>query len=241
MHPQSAVATNALGNFYLRQNDYAKGAELFRKVTELAPEGYAGYVNLGVAYTHLHRYPEALDSLKKSLLLRPTYAAYVNIGTVYWNQHDYGQAAANYQEALKINDNQYVTWGNLGEARYYSGAKNEAMTAYRKAADLAAEELKVNPHDTDVLGDLANYYSMMGQRKESLGYLEQAFRYGRNDKQVLAVAAMVHNQFGETGLALEWLSKAVQAGYPRDDLRTVPAFISLSSNPRFQELMTKPQ
>jgi tetratricopeptide (TPR) repeat protein len=241
LHPQSAIATNALGNFYLRQNDYAKGAELFRKVTELAPEGYAGYVNLGVAYTHLHRYPEALDSLKKSLLLRPTYAAYVNIGTVYWNQHDYGQAAANYEQALKINDKQYVTWGNLGEARYYSGAKNEAMPAYKKAADLAAEELKVNPHDTDVLGDMANYYSMMGQKKEALDYLEQALQYGRNDKQVLAVAAMVHNQFGETGLALEWLSKAVQAGYPRDDLRTVPAFISLSSNPRFQELMAKPQ
>jgi eukaryotic-like serine/threonine-protein kinase len=241
MHPQSAVATNALGNFYLRQNDYAKGAELFRKVTELAPEGYAGYVNLGVAYTNLHRYPEALESLRKSLLLRPTYAAYVNIGTVYWNQHDYNQAATNYEQALKINDKQYVTWGNLGEARYYSGAKNEAMPAYKKASDLAAEELKVNPHDTDVLGDLANYYSMMGQKKESLDYLEQALQYGRNDKQVLAVAAMVHNQLGETGLALEWLSKAVQAGYPRDDLRTVPAFISLSSNPRFQELMAKPQ
>jgi serine/threonine-protein kinase len=241
MHPQSAVATNAVGNFYLRQNDYAKGAELFKRVTELAPEGYAGYVNLGVAYTNLHRYPESLDSLRKSLLLRPTYAAYVNIGTVYWNQHDYGQAATNYEQALKINDKQYVTWGNLGEARYYAGAKSEAMPAYRKAAELAAEELKVNPHDTDVLGDLANYYSMMGQKKESLDYLEQALQYGRNDKQVLAVAAMVHNQLGETGLALEWLSKAVQAGYPRDDLRTVPAFISLSSNPRFQELMTKPQ
>src|SRR6185369_9046189 len=166
------------------------------------------------AYTKLHRYPEALDSLKKSLMLRPSYAAYVNIGTVYWNQHDFKQAAAYSEQALKLNDRQYVTWGNLGEARYYSGAKSEAMPAYRKAAELAADELKVNPHDTDVLGDLANYYAMLGDRKPALDYLEQALQYGRNDKQVLATAALVHSQLGETGPALEWLGKAVQAGYP---------------------------
>ena len=241
LHPQSWIAANSLGNFYLRQNDYEKAAKLFQRVTELAPEGYAGYVNLGVAYTKLHRYAEALDTLKKSLSLRPSYAAYVNIGTVYWNQHDFKQAAAYSEEALKLNDKQYVTWGNLGEARYYSGAKSEAMPAYRKAAELAAEELKVNPHDTDVLGDLANYHAMLGDRKPALDYLEQALQYGRNDKQVLATAALVHSQLGETGPALEWLGKAVQAGYPKEDLTTVPGFETLSKTPRFQELLAQAQ
>jgi tetratricopeptide (TPR) repeat protein/tRNA A-37 threonylcarbamoyl transferase component Bud32 len=241
IHPQSAVATNALGNFYLRQNDYAKAVELYRRVTDLAPEGYAGYVNLGVAYIKLHRDQEALEALNKSLVLRPTYAAYVNIGTVYWNRRDYTQASANYEQALKINDKQYVTWGNLGESRYYSGARAEAMPAYRKAAELAAEELKVNPHDTDVLGDLANYYSMMGQKKESLGYLEQALQYGRNDKEVLIVAALVHNQLGDTGLALEWMNKAMQAGYPIRTLEAQPAVQNLARDPRFQELIARQQ
>ena len=38
-----------------------------------------------------------------------------------------------------------MTWGNLGAALYYGGKKDEAMQAYRKAAELAGEELQVNP------------------------------------------------------------------------------------------------
>jgi hypothetical protein len=78
---------------------------------------------------------------------------------------------------------------------------------------------------------------MLGEREASLRYLEQALQYGRNDKQVLAVAAFVNNQLGETGLALEWLNKALQAGYPVETVRTQPGFSNLSTNPRFQELV----
>jgi len=237
LHPQSWIAVNSLGNFYLRQNENAKATEQFKRVTELAPEGYAGYVNLGAALNHQHRYDEAIAALKKSIGLRPTYAAYVNIGTAHFDLHQFKEAAAMDQEALKLTPNQYVTWGNLGEALYYSGAKNESQPAYRKAVELAKEELKVNPKDTDVLGDLANYHSMLGEREASLRYLEQALQYGRNDKQVLAVAAFVNNQLGETGLALEWLNKALQAGYPVETVRTQPGFSNLSANPRFQELV----
>lgn len=239
IHPQSWVAANALGNFYYRRNEYDKAIQMFQKVTELAPEGYAGYVNLGAAHSNMTRYSDAIAPLKKSIVLRPTYAAYVNLGTAYFGLRDYKQAAIAYEEATNMDAKQYVTWGNLGEARYYSGAKSEAMPAYRKATELAAEELKVNPHDTDVLGDLANYYSMLGQRDEALRYLEQALQYGRNDKQVLAVAAFVHNQLGETGLALEWLTKALQAGYPPENLRNQPGLQNLNGNPRFQELFSK--
>jgi serine/threonine-protein kinase len=226
-HPRSWVATNALGNFYYRRRDYEKAVAMFQKVTELAPEGYAGYVNLGAAYNNMSRFADSIPVFKKSIGLRPSYAAYVNVGTAYFGLHDYRQAAAAYEEAIKLDEKRYVTWGNLAEAEYYSGAKAEAAPNYRKAIELAASELKVNPRDTDVLGDLANYYSMLGQKKEALDYLDQALRYGRNDKQVLVVAAFVHNQLGETGLALEWLNRALVAGYPPEQVRNEPGLQNL--------------
>ncbi len=239
VHPESWVATNAMGNFYFRQNDYAKASQLFKKVTELAPEGYAGYVNLGAAYNEQRMFREAIEPLRKSILLRPTYAAYVNIGTAYFGQHDFAQAAANSEQALKLDPKQYVTWGNLGEARYYSGAKKESVPAYQKAIELAKEELTVNPKDTDVLGDIANYYSMIGDRSNALKYLELAMQYGRNDKTVLATAALIHNQLGDSGLALEWLTKAVQAGYSTEYLKNQPGLQNLAGNPQFQQLMAR--
>jgi serine/threonine-protein kinase len=239
--PHSWITTNALGNFYLRRNNYDQAAAMFQKVTELSPEGYAGYVNLGATYNDMGRFADAISALKKSIALRPSYAAYVNIGTAYFGLHDYAHAAEAGKEALKIDPNRYITWGNLGEALYYSGAKAEAATNYRKAIELATEELKVNPHDSYILSNVANYYSMLGQKQQALDYLQKSLQYGKNDKEILITAAFVYNQLGETGLALEWLQKAVTAGYPMDQVKNEPGLQNLISQIHFTEPSQKTQ
>ena len=240
-HPQSYFAYNSLGGFYYRRSDYQKAAQMFQKVTELAPEGYAGYLNLGGTYNDMGRYAEAIEPLKKSIALRPSYGGYANLGNSYFAAHKFADAAAAYEQATKLEPQQYVTWGNLGEARYYEGKKDEAMRAYHKAAELAGGQLKVNPRDTDVLSDAAEYYAMLGDRKQALLYLEKSLQYGHSEKELLFTAAEVYNELRETGLALEWLTKAVQAGYSPSKFRDFPAFRNLANNPHFQELVGKPQ
>ena len=240
-HPQSYFAYNALGGFYYRRSEYQKAAEMFQKVTELAPEGYVGYLNLGGTYNDIGRYAEAIEPLKKSIALRPSYGGYANLGNSYFGAHKFADAAAAYQQATKLEPQQYVTWGNLGEARYYEGKKDEAMRAYHKAAELAGEQLKVNPRDTDVLSDASEYCAMLGDKKQALLYLEKSLQYGHSEKELLFTAAEVYNELGETGLALEWLTKAVQAGYSPSKFRDFPAFQNLANNPHFQELVGKPR
>jgi tetratricopeptide (TPR) repeat protein len=149
------------------------------------------------------------------------------------------EAAAAYQEAVKLDPKQYVTWGNLGAAQYYGGSRQEALKSYRRAAELAAAELKVNSHDVDVLSDLAQYQSMLVDREQALMYLGKALQYGHSEKELLAGAAQVYNQLGETGLALEWMTKATQAGYSPSKFRDLPAFQNLANNPRYQEIVGK--
>ncbi len=167
---------------------------MFQKVIALAPEGYGAYVNLGATYTNMGRYAEAIEPLKKSIAIRPSYAAYVNLGTTYFGLNEFADAAKAYEEAIKLNPAQHVTWGNLGDARKYLGAKNEALSAYHKAVDLAGEELKINPHDPDVLSSLASYYSELGDRNHALLYLGQSLQYGHNDKDILLDAATVQTR-----------------------------------------------
>ena len=67
-------------------------------------------------------------------------------------------------------------------------------------------------------------------------YLGQALQYGHGEKELLISAAQVYNELGETGLALEWLAKAVHAGYPPQKLHDYPTFDRLRDNPTFQAL-----
>jgi tetratricopeptide (TPR) repeat protein len=240
-HPQSYFAYNAMGGFCYRRSEYDKAVQLFKKVTELAPENYAGYVNLGGTYNDQGRFLEAIEPLKKSIALRPSYGGYTNLGTSYFGLHKLKDAADAYQEAVKIDPKQYVTWGNLASAQDYSGAKEPALTSYRRAIALANEELKVNPRNSEVLGDLAVYYAGMGDKQQSLKYLGQALQYGHSEKELLATAAQVYNQLGDTGTALEWMTKAISAGYSARKFQDLVAFQNLVDNPRYQEIVSKGQ
>jgi serine/threonine protein kinase/tetratricopeptide (TPR) repeat protein len=241
IRPSSRLAYNSLGTFYLRRNEYDKAAAAFQRVIELAPEGYGAYVNLGATYSDMGRYSDALVPLKKSITIRPSYAAYDNLGTAYIGLDRFADAASSYQEAIRLNPQQHVTWGDLGDARKYLGQKNEAASAYRKAEELATEELKVNPRDPDVLSSLAAYYSNLQDREHALHYLQQCLQYGSNDKDILLDAAAVYNNLNDTGVAVEWLGKAVQAGYAANRINDLPEFRNLHGNPGYQQLVARTQ
>ena len=241
IRPSSRLAYNSLGTFYLRRNEYDKAAAAFQRVIELAPEGYGAYVNLGATYSDMGRYSDAIDPLKKSISIRPSYAAYDNLGTAYIGLEEFADAASAYEEAVKLNPQQHVTWGNLGDARKYLGQKTQAASAYRKAEDLAGEDLKVNPRDPDVLSSLAVYSSNLGDREHALHYLQQCLQYGSNDKDVLLDAAAVYNNLNDTGVAVEWLGKAAQAGYALNLINDLPEFRNLHGNPGYQQLVAHAQ
>ena len=170
---------------------------MYGKVTRIAPEWYAAYVNIGSIYDQNGQYEEAIDPLKKSISLRPSYQGYVNLGAAYFGLNKFDDAAAGDEEAAKLDPQQYVVWGNLGETLLYSEKKEQSVTPLRKAIELASADLRVNPHDPDTLSALASYYSLLGDRKNALLYLGQALQYGRNDKDILMDAASVYNHLGE--------------------------------------------
>jgi hypothetical protein len=49
----------------------------------------------------------------------------------------------------------------------------------------------------------------------------------------------VYNHLGEGGLAIEWLAKAVQAGYAPDRIRSLHEFDNLADNPGYQQLLKR--
>jgi serine/threonine-protein kinase len=234
--PEYSRSYSELGVFYINQAEYEKAQAMFEKAISLRPDGYLNYNNLGAVLLYEGKNEEATRALEKSIGIRPSYMAYENLGAAYLGLRKFDQAARNTQEALKLDDSDYQTWGNLGDAYYYGGNKSSAMDTYKKAISMAEQRLKVNPRDTDVLSDLARYWAMLGDRSKALDYLDRSL-VGKNDKELLFGAALVYNQLRETGPALEWLSKALAAGYSKSVVSATPDFDNLHDNPRYQALM----
>ena len=78
---------------------------------------------------------------------------------------------------------------------------------------------------------------MLGDQKQALEYLDRSLQHGPSDKELLFNAAVVYNQLHQTGPALEWLGKALAAGYSTSIVTKAPTFDNLRDHPRYQALI----
>lgn len=238
-NPNSVFVCERLGIFYLQQAQYAKAAGLFEKAISLAPESYIDYSNLGAADVYLGNYASAIAAFQQSLRLRPAAGAYSNLGTAYYQARNFAQAAHNYELALHYNLRDPDMWGNLGSAYHFSGQQSKALDAYRKQLSLLNDELKINPRDAELQGEIASCDAALGDKPQATAHLALSLQYGRDNKDLLFNAAVVYNDLGETGDALEWLHKSLLAGYSATIVRDSPEFDNLRANPQFQQLLTQ--
>ena len=168
LNPNYWAAYNWIGAFYSSQARYADAEKSFQKVTEISPDNYRGYSNLGGVYLQQGRYQDAIDGLQRSINLRPTTSAYSNLGTAYFYLRRYPEAIVAYDKARALDDQDYLNWGNLGDALYWSSNRRpESAAAYKRAIALGQSRLQVNPKDATVLAFVADYYAMLGRQARS--------------------------------------------------------------------------
>jgi serine/threonine protein kinase/tetratricopeptide (TPR) repeat protein len=230
---------NALGTFYFARGKYSQAAEMFTRVTDLAPDSFRGYSNLGAARLQLGLNDDAIKALKRSIEIRPTYGALSNLATAQFRLRQYDDAADNYSQALALDDKDYLVWGNLGDSYYYSITnRSKAASAYERGISIATKNLEVNPRDASVHSDLAGYYSMTGKRDEALQQLRDSLVLSEEkDPTLLYQAALVYNQLGETNISINYLAKAIAAGYSVSNISNAQALSNLHASPRYQALM----
>jgi tetratricopeptide (TPR) repeat protein len=238
LNPNSKRAYEHLAIFFLEQAEYQKAIVAFQQAIRLAPESYLDYSNLGVAYLFLGNRKEAITALETSLKLRPTAGAYANVGSAYYQSRHFAEAATNYRQAINFDDKDPDMWGNLASALLYDGQRAQAMDAFRKQLELLKQQLEVNPQDAERQGDVASCYAILGDRENAVAHLSRSLELGHSNKELLFNAAVVYNDLGETGVALEWLQKALTSGYSASIVRDSPSFDNLRNNPQFQQTLS---
>lgn len=240
LKPDYWAGYNDLGVFYFRNGRYDEAIAQFQQVIKLTPDNYRGYNNLGGIYYLLNRWQDAQQMFEHSFALKKSYAVSSNLGTLYFIQGKYKEAARTYEKGIELNPNEYVIWGNLASAYYWApGERDKAAETYRKAIVLTKERLKINPNDPDLIATMAGYYSMIGERSQSLKLIEQALEMAQENVQVMYRAATVYEQLGNRDKALHWIGKALENGYSLAEIEHQPDLEQLYKDERFQKLIQK--
>jgi serine/threonine protein kinase/tetratricopeptide (TPR) repeat protein len=229
---------NMLGVFYFRAGRHDGAAKMFRQVMALSPDNYRGPSNLGGLYLLEGRYKDAIPLFNRAISLRPSPDVYSNLGSAYFFSHRFAEAATAYRRALALNNLDQLTWGNLAEATFQMADKRqEAEQLYRRAISLAEQQLQVTPNDSTLLGNLALYYAMVGEKGKAASYVKESLAVDDKDPLLCFNAAEVYKRSGDIPQALHWLSAAMAAGYSPTLVRDSPAFKDLRTDPRFQNIV----
>jgi tetratricopeptide (TPR) repeat protein len=237
LRPDSWVGYNDLGLFYDRQHKYKESIAALRKAIELTPDNAQVYLNLGAVYIDIGDPKLAADTeqaLKKSIELAPSYAAYANLGQLYYMETRYQDSAAMTEKALQLNDQNYLVWNNLLNAYVQLKENDKAEATRERVIQRAEKAAQLNPQDALVQGKLAYLYARQNSRVNSLARIQTALALSPADPGVLADVGDAYEVMGERRLALKYVQRAIEKGYPAQQIVNDPDMQSLILDPSFR-------
>ena len=229
--PEAWVAKGWLTMTY--DQDSQSAERHFRRVTELAPSSYMGYIGLSMALQMAGRYDEALAAARRAHQYAPLdYWARNMLAEVTFKRREY-DATINHVKALNemLPDNS-LDLSFLGWVYALKHMPEEALRNADKAMEFTAGDPNLE------LG-AAVVYAMLGEASKARDILDRAV--AKSDLQFVSpgLIAIVYANLGDSDQAFVWLNRAVDVydsfvfnlDYPPlDPIRSDPRFIELCFN-----------
>jgi Flp pilus assembly protein TadD len=242
LQPSFAVF-NQIASHYYDLARYGEAAEMFRRATLSAPDSSWALSNLGGAEAMRCNFPAAIDAFREALAHDPKNpSAASNLGlTQLWSGHP-AEAVASLERAANGAPKEFKIWGNLADAyAELPGSAEKASGAYARSIALAREQLQLNPRDAEALSYVATGLAHTGHLADAEAPMREALQLEKNDPALLADAATVAALSRRDGEALDYLRKAVAAGYCPIIVTFRPEFARFHENPDFRSIVTVPQ
>lgn len=151
---------------------------------------HTAYNNAGVVY---YNYLKDLTSAKQyfhlAIKLRPNYSqAYINLGDCYKQEGKLDSAFNCYKKALQINPKQYIAYSVFIKMLYEQKQYKKAMAVYKVASIYF-------PNDYYLIGQYADCYFMLGDKKKALQEYEKAYAISPSSQ----LATYLYTNYTELG------------------------------------------
>jgi serine/threonine-protein kinase len=234
-----------LATWQFRAGQYDEAMRSYEAMIERAPQLSLGYASLGAIQIMRGDYAQAIETLRRSVALRPTKMAFDNLGTAYFNTGRSAEAVDAYNQSFQFGEPDYMSWFNLGEAYYWlRDRKDQAAGAYREAVRLgsgvmATRAKEGRAFDAAIPATLATAYPKLGQADAARESLNRAVAADGTNSYVAYCAALTYWQLNEKEPAMRWHERAVAGGYPVTWLRDSPIFHEWRDVAAFQTLVAR--
>jgi len=177
--PTLSEAYSALALAYYIRKLYEDAASAGEKAVELDPNNYIAFWTLGRIYYSTDRDLEAIELFKKVISLNPDfYAAYSDMYGCYERLGN----TVEYNNTIKASTEMFARYISLhpDDSRAHIFYAND-LVRINKIPEAKAEmqrAVELSPNDTLMLYNVACFYSLVDDRKESVNYILRAIENG---------------------------------------------------------------
>ena len=177
--PSSPTLLNNLGLVYMERKEFPRAVEYFKKSASSEPSFPDPHLNLGVAYQQMGMKNEAEVQYRTAMSLAPLNLHIHNrLGSLLRDEGRTAEAEKQFTTSASIAPN-VVAYDALGEI----GIERKD---YRKAEDMFARSVSLNPGDAGARAHLAELYLATGRKDQAV---EQYRAILKSDPQNAAAAA----------------------------------------------------
>jgi tetratricopeptide (TPR) repeat protein len=239
--PDNWGTYHSLGRLYFERGEWARAAGYFRRVVELLPDSSIGYTSLGGCNLYLGDPKAARENLARAVEIGSGYWAHSNLATLEYWEGNYQRAADLYVQALEMDESDYRLWNNVGEAlrQLVIPDLQGTRAAFSRAAELVTARLERTPNDVKLLIDLASYRVQLGDEAAARDLLTRVLTLDITDSGKMFDLAALYEELGERDDAIEWLGRALEAGFPLHVIESYEVFEELRLDPRYADLAAK--
>lgn len=147
--PDAALLYHALGNVYVREQNYDRALALYKKSLALYPFYHAAYNNIGTIYSKFGLYDQAIAAFKEAIVIDQGYIqAHFNLGTMYHRKGMIEEATSEYKKVIKLSNRYTKAHNNLGIIYAENKQLEEAVAEFEMV-------LKYDPDNEKTRNNLA--------------------------------------------------------------------------------------
>ena len=165
------VAHLGMGNIYRERGDYRLASRAYERAIDTDPNSFEAHYNLGLVRQLMGEIELAVRTYLRALTLDPDNAqANRDLASAYLQLNRPGEALPYARRATRLSPRDAGAWANLASALSLTGDYEQAINAYRQAADLTDE-----PAEPVLLG-LADAHIRLGNHQLAINVLESLLR-----------------------------------------------------------------
>jgi tetratricopeptide (TPR) repeat protein len=118
-----------------KEKRYHSAEKAYLNVLKLDHRNASAYSHLGIIYSILHNYPEAVECFELAARFAPSAATYQNLGLGYYENKNYMKSIAAYEKSIMF-EASVLRYIGLGKAYDKLGNGAKAIEALEKAVEL---------------------------------------------------------------------------------------------------------